>query len=180
MRIFPGIQPTGLKHLGNYAGGFRQYAVTQEQGEAFFCIVDLHSVSVEHDPDGVIRRMPWSIDGRPMLGVAAARRSPGFIDAPDPGGSQLVHFVGPPRHGVHTVSYYQVLQPGLLPPGFFQDKIVLVGRSLSAAAAIDQPDHFRTPVAVRMPGVSVRPDGSNRAPLYFFTSSASGTPTCRR
>ena len=51
MRIFSGIQPTGLKHLGNYAGGFRQYAATQEQGEAFFCIVDLHSVSVEHDPE---------------------------------------------------------------------------------------------------------------------------------
>jgi tryptophanyl-tRNA synthetase len=50
MRIFSGIQPTGAKHLGNYAGGFRQYAETQEQGEAFFCIVDLHSVSVEYDP----------------------------------------------------------------------------------------------------------------------------------
>ena len=50
MRIFSGIQPTGAKHLGNYVGGFRQYAQTQEQGEAFFCIVDLHSVSVEHDP----------------------------------------------------------------------------------------------------------------------------------
>lgn len=50
MRIFSGIQPTGAKHLGNYAGGFRQYVATQEQGEAFFCIVDLHSISVEHDP----------------------------------------------------------------------------------------------------------------------------------
>lgn len=50
MRIFSGIQPTGAKHLGNYAGGFRQYATTQDQGEAFFCIVDLHSVSVEYDP----------------------------------------------------------------------------------------------------------------------------------
>jgi tryptophanyl-tRNA synthetase len=50
MRIFSGIQPTGQKHLGNYIGGFRQYAATQELGEAFFCIVDLHSVTVEHDP----------------------------------------------------------------------------------------------------------------------------------
>jgi tryptophanyl-tRNA synthetase len=50
MRIFSGIQPTGAKHLGNYAGGFRQYARTQDQGEAFFCIVDLHSISVEYDP----------------------------------------------------------------------------------------------------------------------------------
>jgi tryptophanyl-tRNA synthetase len=52
MRIFSGIQPTGAKHLGNYAGGFRQYVATQEQGEAFFCIVDLHSVTVDYDPAG--------------------------------------------------------------------------------------------------------------------------------
>src|SRR6185295_1342133 len=50
MRIFSGIQPTGDKHLGNYIGGFRQYARTQELGEAFFCIVDLHSITVEYDP----------------------------------------------------------------------------------------------------------------------------------
>src|SRR5205809_1433685 len=50
MRIFSGIQPTGAKHLGNYSGGFRQYVVTQEEGDTFFCIVDLHSISVEHDP----------------------------------------------------------------------------------------------------------------------------------
>jgi len=50
MRIFSGIQPTGAKHFGNYSGGFRQYAATQEQGEAFFCIVDLHSITVDYDP----------------------------------------------------------------------------------------------------------------------------------
>ncbi len=50
MRIFSGIQPTGDKHLGNLIGGFRQYARTQELGEAFFCIVDLHSITIEHDP----------------------------------------------------------------------------------------------------------------------------------
>src|SRR3954447_1044456 len=55
MRIFSGIQPTGAKHFGNYSGGFRQYAATQEQalaagGDAFFCIVDLHSITVDYDP----------------------------------------------------------------------------------------------------------------------------------
>ncbi|HEY4027653.1 MAG TPA: tryptophan--tRNA ligase [Candidatus Dormibacteraeota bacterium] len=55
MRIFSGIQPTGRKTFGNYSGGFRQYAATQEQGEAFFCIVDLHSITVEHDPDELRR-----------------------------------------------------------------------------------------------------------------------------
>src|SRR2546427_6805228 len=55
MRIFSGIQPTGQKHLGNYSGGFRQYVATQEEGEAFFCIVDLHSITVEYEPEDLRR-----------------------------------------------------------------------------------------------------------------------------
>src|SRR2546430_14100755 len=55
MRIFSGIQPTGQKPLGNYSGGFRQYVATQEEGEAFFCIVDLHSITVEYDPEDLRR-----------------------------------------------------------------------------------------------------------------------------
>ena len=50
MRVFSGIQPTGSKHIGNYSGGFRQYVATQERGDAFFCIVDLHSITVGYDP----------------------------------------------------------------------------------------------------------------------------------
>jgi tryptophanyl-tRNA synthetase len=53
MRIFSGIQPTGDKHLGNYSGGFRQYVATQEQGEGFFCIVDLHSITTDYEPEGL-------------------------------------------------------------------------------------------------------------------------------
>ena len=49
-RIFSGIQPTGAKHFGNYSGAFRQYVATQEQGEAFFCIVDLHSITTPFVP----------------------------------------------------------------------------------------------------------------------------------
>jgi tryptophanyl-tRNA synthetase len=49
-RVFSGIQPTGRKTLGNYSGGFRQYVQTQESHDAFFCIVDLHSITVEYDP----------------------------------------------------------------------------------------------------------------------------------
>src|SRR5213595_994130 len=56
MRIFSGIQPTGAKQFGNYSGGFRQYAATQEEGEAFFCIVDLHSITVDYDPEDLRER----------------------------------------------------------------------------------------------------------------------------
>jgi tryptophanyl-tRNA synthetase len=51
VRIFSGIQPTGQPHLGNFSGGFRQYVETQERGDAFFCIVDLHAITVPHDAD---------------------------------------------------------------------------------------------------------------------------------
>jgi tryptophanyl-tRNA synthetase len=50
MRIFSGIRASGRKTLGNYSVGYRQYRATQEQGQAFFCIVDLHSITTEYDP----------------------------------------------------------------------------------------------------------------------------------
>jgi tryptophanyl-tRNA synthetase len=50
MRIFSGIQPTGQKHLGNYVGAIRQYVEGQDRGEAIYCIVDLHAITVRHDP----------------------------------------------------------------------------------------------------------------------------------
>ena len=56
MRIFSGIQPTGDKHFGNYSGGFRQYTATQEEGDAFFCVVDLHSITVDYDPANLRER----------------------------------------------------------------------------------------------------------------------------
>jgi len=49
-RIFSGIQPTGRKHLGNYIGAIRQYVEGQERGEAIYCIVDLHAITVPQDP----------------------------------------------------------------------------------------------------------------------------------
>jgi tryptophanyl-tRNA synthetase len=51
MRIFSGIRSSGDKTLGNYSGGFRQYVATQEQGDAFFCVVDMHSITTPFEPD---------------------------------------------------------------------------------------------------------------------------------
>jgi tryptophanyl-tRNA synthetase len=50
MRIFSGIQPTGRKHLGNYIGAITQYVAGQERGEAIYCIVDLHAITVSYEP----------------------------------------------------------------------------------------------------------------------------------
>jgi len=48
-RVFSGIQPSGEPHLGNYLGAFGRWAVEQ-QPEHYFCIVDLHAMTVEYDP----------------------------------------------------------------------------------------------------------------------------------
>ena len=50
MRIFSGIQPTGRKHLGNYIGAIEQYVEGQDRGEAIYCVVDLHAISVPYEP----------------------------------------------------------------------------------------------------------------------------------
>ena len=57
MRIFSGIQPTGAKHLGNLIGAIRLYVEGQGRGDAIYCIVDLHAITTEHDPEGLRRQV---------------------------------------------------------------------------------------------------------------------------
>ncbi|MCB5170457.1 tryptophan--tRNA ligase [Streptomyces bambusae] len=55
-RIFSGIKPTGHLTLGNYLGAVRQWVTTdQRRAEAVFCVVDLHALTVEHEPARVRR-----------------------------------------------------------------------------------------------------------------------------
>jgi tryptophanyl-tRNA synthetase len=49
-RIFSGIQPTGIPHLGNYLGAIRNWVRLQEGHECLFCLVDLHAITVWQDP----------------------------------------------------------------------------------------------------------------------------------
>jgi tryptophanyl-tRNA synthetase len=55
-RIFSGIQPTGEKHLGNYIGAIRQYVEGQDRGEAIYCIVNLHAVTIPYEPAELAKR----------------------------------------------------------------------------------------------------------------------------
>ena len=50
MRTFSGIQPTGSKHLGSLIGAIRGFVEGQDRGEAIYCIVDLHAITVAYDP----------------------------------------------------------------------------------------------------------------------------------
>jgi tryptophanyl-tRNA synthetase len=70
-RVFSGVQPSGLPHLGNYLGAFRNYIALQESHEAIYCIVDYHALTSTHDGD-VIRRNSYEM----ALGLLALGLDP--------------------------------------------------------------------------------------------------------
>ncbi|MCS6959496.1 MAG: tryptophan--tRNA ligase [Pseudanabaenaceae cyanobacterium SKYGB_i_bin29] len=49
-RVLSGVQPTGNLHIGNYLGAIRNWVESQGEYETFFCVVDLHAITVPHDP----------------------------------------------------------------------------------------------------------------------------------
>jgi tryptophanyl-tRNA synthetase len=49
-RVFSGIQPSGNLHLGNYVGALKHWVAMQDDYENYFCIVDLHAITVPQDP----------------------------------------------------------------------------------------------------------------------------------
>jgi tryptophanyl-tRNA synthetase len=56
-RVFSGIQPTADSfHLGNYLGAVRQWVALQDTHDAFYCVVDLHAITVPQDPAGLRQR----------------------------------------------------------------------------------------------------------------------------
>ncbi len=50
-RVFSGIQPTGVLHLGNYVGALKQWVAGQDRRENVFCVVDLHALTIPEAVD---------------------------------------------------------------------------------------------------------------------------------
>ena len=49
-RIFSGAQPTGQLHIGNYLGALKNWVALQDDYDAFYCIVNLHAITLPQDP----------------------------------------------------------------------------------------------------------------------------------
>jgi tryptophanyl-tRNA synthetase len=49
-RIFSGAQPTGQLHIGNYLGALKNWVALQTEYESFYCIVNLHAITLPQDP----------------------------------------------------------------------------------------------------------------------------------
>lgn len=57
MRVFSGIQPSGIIHIGNYVGAIKNWIKIQQEHDSIFCIVDYHAITVSYD----FKKMPDTI-----------------------------------------------------------------------------------------------------------------------
>jgi len=88
-RVLSGIQPTADSfHLGNYLGAVRQWVAMQETHETFYCVVDLHAITVEHDPKLLRRRTRVSAAQLLALGIDPDRATL-FVQSQVPEHAQL-------------------------------------------------------------------------------------------
>lgn len=55
-RIFSGAQPTGELHIGNYLGALKNWVALQDEYESFYCIVNLHAVTLPQDPKSLLQK----------------------------------------------------------------------------------------------------------------------------
>ena len=55
-RILSGVQPSGNLHLGNYLGAIKNFVSLQHEYECFFCVVDLHAITVWQDPQQLAQK----------------------------------------------------------------------------------------------------------------------------
>ncbi len=52
-RVFSGIQPSGVSHIGNYLGAIRNWVTQQEDFDNLFCIVNLHAITLPTEPESL-------------------------------------------------------------------------------------------------------------------------------
>ncbi len=87
--MLSGIQPTADSfHLGNYLGAVRQWVALQSDHEAFYCVVDLHAITIEQDPERLRRRTRLAAAQLLALGVDPDR-STVFVQSQVPEHTQL-------------------------------------------------------------------------------------------
>ncbi|MDR0569718.1 MAG: tryptophan--tRNA ligase [Clostridiales Family XIII bacterium] len=94
MRIFSGVQPTGNIHIGNYLGALRQFVELQDEAvpggraEPFYCVVDLHAITVPKDP-AQLRENNLDVAALYLAVGIDPKKSTVFIQSDVPGHAEL-------------------------------------------------------------------------------------------
>src|SRR3954451_21599115 len=93
-RVLSGIQPTADSfHLGNYLGALRQWVALQDTYETFYCVVDLHAITVPTEPADLRRRVKRAAAQLVAMGVDPTR-SALFVQSHVPEHAELAWGLG--------------------------------------------------------------------------------------
>ncbi len=93
-RVLSGMQPTSDSlHLGNYLGALVQWVALQETHDAFYCVVDLHAITVEVDP-GTLRERTRRTAAQYLAGGVDPERSTLFVQSHVPQHAELAWVLG--------------------------------------------------------------------------------------
>jgi tryptophanyl-tRNA synthetase len=92
-RVFSGIQPSGGMHLGNYLGAIRKFVDMQATHECFFCVVDLHAITVWQDPKK-LRNQTFHVAAAYLASGLDPARSVIFNQSAVPGHAELAWILG--------------------------------------------------------------------------------------
>jgi tryptophanyl-tRNA synthetase len=93
-RVLSGIQPTADSfHFGNYLGALRQWVALQDDHDAFYCVVDLHAITVEYEPKALRERTRRSVAQLLAAGIDP-ERSTLFVQSHVPEHAQLSWVLG--------------------------------------------------------------------------------------
>jgi tryptophanyl-tRNA synthetase len=87
-RIFSGAQPTGQLHIGNYLGALKNWVALQDEYESFYCIVNLHAITLPQDPK-VLRQKTLDLARIYLAAGIDPERATVFIQSDVPEHSEL-------------------------------------------------------------------------------------------
>jgi len=150
--VFSGIQPTGRKHLGNYIGGFLGFVAGQERGDpSIYCIVDLHSITVDYEP-AVLRERLYDLLALLIASGLDAERSILFRQSDVPEHTELTWMLASitPLGELNRMHQFrdkstqqrQLVSSGLLYYPVLQAADVLVYRAHEVPVGEDQREHL--------------------------------------
>ena len=154
-RIFSGAQPTGQLHIGNYLGALKNWVALQDEYEAFYCIVNLHAITLPQNPAELLQK---------TLDLARIYLAAGV----DPEKSTIFIQSDVPEHAELTWILSCIARMGELERMTqFKDKARIVNRDISEEVILQgrPPTESELRKIMRL----LEPSGNERAGVGLFT-----------
>lgn len=120
-RVFSGIQPSGIIHLGNYLGAIAQWVDLQKEHECIYCVVDLHAITAELDPQKLSKDI-YRVAATYLAAGVDPEKSTIFIQSHRPEHSELAWLI---NTFTHFGEMKRMTQFKFLATKFASDKVPL-------------------------------------------------------